>query len=391
VLKSTVFYPSSGGQVGDVGFIHTDTGSFEVQDTCYQGKVILHRGVLTSGTLLPEQSAYAQVDAETREQISIHHSATHLLHSGLRNHLGQNVLQAGSLVAASNLRLDFHHQGPVSSERLHEIEHWVNQQIRTAQPTKILQVPLATAKQMGAVGLFEHKYASKDLLRVVVLNADCKELCGGTHVSHLGEIGYFKILSETGLAQGIRRIEACAGRKAVENGWVTHEKLVKTAQLLKVPVANLVEQVSHRLGEVANFKEAARNSHRHIGQWLVTHHIKPKVYRLGPYRLSISMLPISDLGLLKSIAQQLIDEREANCAIIMGDDGQEAKLVVVADQSSEGRFAANQLLEMLSRRYAIQGGGKAHFAQGVLKNRQDLGAAAKRLEQILASVVGSGR
>ena len=212
VLDRTPFYAEAGGQIGDKGKLQFEGGSFNVADTKKQGMVHLHYGKLVNGSL----SVNAKVDAEVdsaRQAIMLNHTATHLLHAALRRIVGTHVIQKGSLVAADRLRFDYAHHEPLSSEQLFAVERLVNQQIRANLTGKVETMTPEAATKKGAMALFGEKYG--DEVRVLSIGEFSMELCGGTHVKHTGEIGFFKIISEAGIAAGIRRIEALTGDEAL--------------------------------------------------------------------------------------------------------------------------------------------------------------------------------
>ena len=216
VLEQTPLYAESGGQVGDHGRLETTSARFEVQDTQKQGTVITHIGNVTEGVLAVGDSANVYVDFERRQATILNHSGTHLLHAALRQVLGEHVQQKGSLVDPERLRFDFAHYEPVTSEQLAEIEALVNSQIRRNAMAETRVMSMDAAVESGAMALFGEKYG--DEVRVLSIGDFSVELCGGTHVKHAGDIGLLKITSETGIASGVRRIEAVTGATALQ--WV---------------------------------------------------------------------------------------------------------------------------------------------------------------------------
>ena len=212
ILSRTPFYAESGGQVGDQGVLRGKTSSFQVTDTIKQGLAHVHIGQLESGTLSIGDEVSAEVDAERRAATVLNHTATHLLHMVLRQVLGAHVVQKGSLVEPERLRFDFSHSAPLSADEIKLIETRVNQEIRANHASAVHVTTPDAAIAEGAMGLFGEKYG--DEVRVVRFG-DSKELCGGTHAHHTGDIGLFKMTSESGVAAGIRRIEAVTGAGAL--------------------------------------------------------------------------------------------------------------------------------------------------------------------------------
>jgi Alanyl-tRNA synthetase len=255
VLDRTPFYAESGGQVGDRGWLRVEGEvEFQVEDTRKQGgSVFGHIGRVTRGALRVGDQVAAEVDADNRRAIALNHSATHLLHAALRQTLGEHVQQKGSLVEAERLRFDFSHFEPLTREQLHAIERLVNEQIRENLVVETRIMALEDAKAAGAMALFGEKY--EEQVRVLRMGDFSIELCGGTHVRATGDIGLFKIVSEGGIASGVRRIEAVTGERAIE--WVqqAEDRLQEIAGLVKSGLDDVEEKVrallekSRRQGE----------------------------------------------------------------------------------------------------------------------------------------------
>src|SRR5690606_22931778 len=241
VLERTPFYAESGGQVGDSGVLENSGARFEVEDTRkHPTGTYLHVGRLVHGRLSVGDTVVARVDEARRQKIRLNHSATHLLHAALKRVLGKHVMQKGSLVHPDYLRFDFSHSQPVTPEELRRIEQLVNEQIRANHEAETRVMPLEQAKASGAVALFGEKY--EDQVRVLRLSDFSVELCGGTHVRRTGDIGLFKIVSESGIAAGVRRIEAYTGSRAIDWIYEQQDKLEAIARALKTDRAQVVER-----------------------------------------------------------------------------------------------------------------------------------------------------
>jgi len=240
ILDATPFYAESGGQIGDRGELISDTGRFRVRDTQKQGDVFVHFGVMQSGELTIDQALNAEIDTQRRQQIVLNHSATHLMHSALREVLGTHVEQKGSLVTEDRLRFDFSHFDAVTSSQLAKVEALVNQQIRANAVADIATMSMDAAREKGAMALFGEKYG--DEVRVVQMGFST-ELCGGTHVERTGDIGLFKIINEGGVAAGVRRIEAVTGENALQLILETEQRLQQAANLLKAQPATVEEKL----------------------------------------------------------------------------------------------------------------------------------------------------
>jgi alanyl-tRNA synthetase len=261
ILKETPFYAESGGQVADKGWIRSDSAKIRVEDV-QKGPhgEHLHTVVAEAGTLKQNEQVQAEVDQELRADTVKNHTATHLLHKALKEVLGEHVNQAGSLVAPDRLRFDFTHIGAMTDEELREVERRVNEQVWKNTQVTITYKPLDEAKAMGAMALFGEKYG--EIVRVVAVSDYSLELCGGTHVNSTGEIGLFKIVSESGIGSGTRRIEAVTGRHAFAYLEKQIGILNDVATLLKTTPAQVidrVEQLQEKLKELSRENESLRD------------------------------------------------------------------------------------------------------------------------------------
>src|SRR5690606_27518484 len=248
VVEETPFYAESGGQVADRGVIETPSGRIEVEDVSRPvDALIVHRGRVVSGEVYVDQPARLSVDAPRRQGAVRHHSGTHLLHSALREVLGPNASQRGSLVAPDRLRFDFSHDAPVTREQLDAIEDLVNEWIAENEPAVVEEMPYRDAIGAGAIAMFGEKYG--DRVRVVRFGDFSIELCGGTHARATGDIGLLKIVGESGVASGVRRIEAVTGAEALRRWRQQEQALERTAELLRAPVGEVEDRVERLLEE----------------------------------------------------------------------------------------------------------------------------------------------
>ncbi|MDO8711444.1 alanine--tRNA ligase, partial [Pseudomonas sp.] len=243
VLNQTPFYAESGGQIGDCGYLQSSGGRFDVRDTTKTGGAFLHHGVLASGSLIIGSPVETHVEAEVRHATSLNHSATHLLHAALRKVLGDHVQQKGSLVDSQRLRFDFSHFEAIKPEQLKALEDIVNAEIRKNSAVETEETDIETAKKKGAMALFGEKYG--DNVRVLSMGGDFSvELCGGIHANRTGDIGLLKIISEGGVASGVRRIEAVTGAAALAYLNAAEEQLKEAANLVKGSRDNLIDKLS---------------------------------------------------------------------------------------------------------------------------------------------------
>lgn len=360
ILNRTPFYAESGGQVGDKGQLFFENGVFTVQDTQKQGLAYLHYGQLMSGVLCTGMSVSAEV-AAIRHAIMLNHSATHLLHAALRRLLGEHVVQKGSLVEAERLRFDFSHFSSLSQEELSQIERLVNDQIRANLPCHTDYMRIDDAKRAGALALFEEKYA--DEVRVLSMGEFSTELCGGTHVSRTGEIGLFKILTETGVAAGIRRIEAITGSRALQ--WA-EELQIETnhlAALLKVSPSDILTRVRQLIAQNKDQEKLLTQ----LRQAALQHQLDaliPQAERINDMLMIVTKIRDVDLGSLRQAVDRL--KQKLSQAVILLATVSENKVYLVAGvtKNCTALIKANNLVAFTAEQLGGKGGGRPDMAQG---------------------------
>ena len=360
VLDVTPFYAESGGQVGDRGFLTTETARFEVQDAQKQGGVICHIGRVTDGDLNVGDRVTARVDAERRRATALHHSATHLLHAALRQVLGEHVQQRGSLVGPERLRFDFSHYEPVSRDELREIERLVNSQIRHNHMVETRIMGLEDAKASGAIALFGEKYA--DQVRVLRMGDFSTELCGGTHVRAVGDIGLFKIVGEGGISAGVRRIEAVAGERALR--WVEDEeaRLARIADLVKgaagdadEKVAQLVERSRRLEKELEQLKSKLASA---AGSDLAD-----QVVEVDGVKVLAARLDGADAKSLRDTMDQLKNKVGSGVVLLATESGGKVSLIAGVTKDLTDRFKAGDLVKAAAEKVGGRGGGRPDMAQ----------------------------
>lgn len=360
VLDRTPFYAESGGQVGDKGKIYFKQGEFEVTDTQKQGLVYLHYGRLISGKLQVGASVSAEVDS-TRRAIMLNHSATHLLHSALRRILGQHVIQKGSLVEAERLRFDFSHFEPMTAEQIKAVEHLVNQQIRANLTCHVDFMSADQAKGKGAMALFDEKYG--DEVRVLSMGEFSIELCGGTHVSRTGDIGIFKIISETGVAAGIRRIEAVTGAGAEDVINAMEEDLQTAASLLKTNSQELMVKLKQLIMRSREQEKIIDELRLRIAQTQTTG-IAERVMMVEDVHVLATKMENVDVNTLRNTIDQL--KQKWQKAIILLATISEGKIHLVAGvtKNCTERAHAGELVAYVAQQLGGKGGGRPDLAQG---------------------------
>ena len=362
VLDQTPFYAESGGQVGDTGFLRADGAQAEVSDTTKAGNAHLHHVVVQQGSLRVGEQVQAQVDASVRQATALNHSATHLLHAALRKVLGDHVQQKGSLVDSQRLRFDFSHYEAIKPEQLRLLEDMVNEQVRQNSAVGVELTDIEAAKTKGAMALFGEKYG--DEVRVLTMgNGFSVELCGGTHVSRTGDIGLFKITAESGIASGVRRIEAVTGAAAL--AWVaeTEERLRDAAQVVKGSrdtvldkLTALVERSRQLEKEVEQLKAKAASA---AGSDLAA-----AAQQLGGRTVLVQRVDGQDGKGLMALVDQL-KNKLGSAAILLGGE-HEGKVVLVAGVTKDlaGPLKAGDWIRTTAQAVGGKGGGRPDMAQG---------------------------
>jgi alanyl-tRNA synthetase len=376
ILDHSPFYAESGGQMGDSGVLVGAGGRFVVKDTQKLGAAHAHIGVLESGEIKLGDALEATVDAERRKALALNHSATHLLHAALRQVLGKHVQQKGSLVAPDKLRFDFSHTQALSAEELRRVEQLVNEAIRGNAAVETKVMPFDDAVAHGAMALFGEKYASD--VRVLSIGDFSKELCGGTHVTRAGDIGLFKILAESGVAAGIRRIEALTGQGAYD--WVVH-----TEHVLR-DVASLVrggrEDVDEKVRELIDRARRLEKEVQQLKAKLATGQggdLTALAKEIAGIKVLAARIEDADAKSLRSAVDDM--KAKLGSSVIVLGSVQDGKVVLVAGVSDDlkGRVAAGDIVGAVAAQVGGRGGGRADFAQAG-------GTQPDKLKEALASV-----
>ncbi|MCL9803566.1 alanine--tRNA ligase [Pseudomonas sp. AKS31] len=362
VLNQTPFYAESGGQIGDCGFLQAGNARFDVRDTTKTGGAFLHHGVLDSGSLTIGAPVETHVDAEVRHATSLNHSATHLLHAALRQVLGEHVQQKGSLVDSQRLRFDFSHFEAIKPEQIKALEDIVNAEIRKNSAVETEETDIETAKNKGAMALFGEKYG--DSVRVLSMGGDFSvELCGGIHANRTGDIGLLKIISEGGVASGVRRIEAVTGAAALAYLNAAEEQLKEAASLVKGSRDNLIDKLSAVL-------ERNRQLEKQLEQ------LQAKAASAAGDDLSNSAVDVKDVKVLAARLDgqdgkallALVDQlkNKLGRAVILLGSVHEEKVVLVAGVTKDltGQLKAGDLMKQAAAAVGGKGGGRPDMAQG---------------------------
>ncbi|MGH8507738.1 MAG: alanine--tRNA ligase, partial [Gammaproteobacteria bacterium] len=358
VLDKTPFYAEAGGQVGDIGDLCAPEGLFRVSDTRRQGGAVLHLGMLTSGALKVGETVHAQVDPAVRSATALNHSATHLLHAALRQVLGAHVLQKGSLVAPERLRFDFSHTGPLESDELREVECLVNREIRANREVETQVMPVSQALASGALALFGEKYEER--VRVLKMGDFSVELCGGTHVRRSGDIGLFKIVSETGVAAGVRRIEAQTGEGAL--AWVAEKdrQVQQIADLLKAPREQLGERIEQLLQKLKHEEKQNQQLRARLSSG---RDLSEAAVDIAGVKVLAESIDDADPASLRAAMDRLKDKL-AHAVIVLASV-ESGKVVLVAGVTKDlvRQVKAGDLVNFVAQQVGGKGGGRPDFAQ----------------------------
>jgi alanyl-tRNA synthetase len=382
ILDHTPFYAESGGQIGDTGVLKNARARFAVRDTRKLGASFSHVGVLESGELRVGDVVEARVDEERRKAIALNHSATHLLHAALRKILGTHVEQKGSLVAADRLRFDFSHTQALSSEELLRVEDLVNSEIRENAPVETRVMALDDAVAAGAMSLFGEKYDSD--VRVLSIGDFSMELCGGTHVQRAGDIGLFKITGESGVAAGVRRVEALTGRAAYE--WVVHTDRV--LRDIAVMLRGSREDVDEKVRELVERSRKLEKEVQQLKSKLASGHggdLSSKASDVGGVKVLAVQIDGADVRSLRDALDQL--KSKLGSSVIVLASVQEGKVVLVAGVSDDlvNRMKAGEIAGLVAAKVGGRGGGRADFAQAGGTQPENLGAALAGVESLVRS------
>lgn len=379
VLDQTPFYAESGGQTGDSGELLSGTGTFVVRDTQkIQAKVFGHTGVLSSGRLVAGDRVIARVDPVTRTNTAYNHSATHLLHAALRQVLGNHVTQKGSLVDADRLRFDFSHNSAMQTSEIHQVENLVNGQIRKNHEVATQLMAYDEAVKQGAMALFGEKYG--DTVRVVSMGDFSTELCGGTHVHHSGDIGFFRIVAESGVAAGIRRIEALTGDAALAYTQQQEQQLQQVADVLKAAPQEAALKLSQMLDHARQMEKEIAVLRSKLAGVQSAALIEQAQAIKGIQVLAVALENVNVRTLRETLDN--FKNRLKSCVVVLGTiEGDKVMLIAGVTDDLTAKLKAGDLINFVAQQVGGKGGGRADMAQAG-------GTVPEKLPQALASVAG---
>ena len=382
-VEQTPFYATMGGQVGDTGVIQTANGRFVVEDTIkLRGGKFGHVGYMESGMISEGETVSLIVDSQARKDTEKNHSATHLLQKALKVVLGAHVEQKGSLVTPDRLRFDFAHFQAMTSEELSKVEDLVNEKIQASLPVNTNVMDIEEAKKSGAMALFGEKYAQK--VRVVSMGDFSKELCGGTHVANTGEIMLFKIVSEAGIAAGVRRIEALTGKGVIEYYKKQEEMLQEAAKALKANPSQVVEKIQHLQSELKAVSSENESLKSKLAQGALGD-VMDQVVEVKGIRLLAAKVEGVDMNGLRDLGDQLKEKLGEGVVVLAAvNDGKVNVLAMATDAAQKAGAHAGNLVKAVAAIVGGGGGGRPNMAQAGGRNPEKadeaIAAAAGILE-----------
>ncbi|MBU9844230.1 alanine--tRNA ligase [Rahnella ecdela] len=377
VLDDTPFYGESGGQVGDKGILKTASGVFSVSDTQKYGKAIGHQGSLNAGELSIGDSVEAEVDVARRERIRLNHSATHLLHAALRQVLGKHVAQKGSLVNDNYLRFDFSHFEAMKPEEIRQVEDLVNAQIRRNLPIQTTIMDLEEAKEKGAMALFGEKY--EDSVRVLTMGDFSTELCGGTHASRTGDIGLFRIQSESGTAAGVRRIEGITGENAINALHQQSDLLQDVAHLVKGDVNSITDKIRSLIERSRVLeKELQQVKGQQAAQESAS--LSSQTKEVKGVKLLVRQLDNVEPKILRTMVDDLKNQLGSVIIVLATIADDKVSLIAGVTKDLTDRVKAGELIASVAQQVGGKGGGRPDMAQAGGSDVQALPAALATVE-----------
>ncbi|WP_105167613.1 alanine--tRNA ligase [Pseudoalteromonas sp. T1lg23B] len=380
VLDRTPFYAESGGQVGDTGSLTVTGGEFSVTDTTKLGNAFAHHGTV-SGTISINEKVDARIDAQRRESIKKNHTATHLVHEALRQILGDHVAQKGSLVMPDRLRFDFSHFEGVTKAQLREVEDMVNAQIRSNFALNTELMDIDAAKEKGAMALFGEKY--DDEVRVVSIGDYSIELCGGTHVNRAGDIGLFKIVSEGGIAAGVRRIEAVTGVEAINYVSQQEQQLSEIAALVKGDMSNVLEKVTSLLEKNKVLEKQISQLNDKLASAAGASLLESAV-EVNGIKLLVANVAGTESKALRGMVDDLKNKMGSGVIALGVADGDKVSLIAGVTKDLVGKVKAGELVNHMAAQVGGKGGGRPDMAQAGGSEPQHLDAALASVNQWVA-------
>ena len=388
ILDTTAFYAEGGGQAGDTGMIETEVGKVEIENAKKLANgTIYHIGMVVEGLIKVGDNVKILIDAEVKQATARNHTATHLLHAALKNIVGEHVNQAGSSVNSERLRFDFSHFEPLTTEQIEKIEQQVNEAILKAITVDINETTQNEAKEMGAMALFGEKYG--DIVRVVNIKDCSVELCGGTHVNNVAEIGLFKIVSEAGVASGVRRIEAITGKLAYDKVNSVEKTLNKAASLLKSRNNEVVEKIEALLTQVKTLEQQLALANSKMAQETASELLATAIDVNGVTIVNAEV-EIEDMDGLRNLADLLRDKLTVGVIVLgakIADDKVNFVVMATKDAVAKGIHAGN-IIKETAKVAGGGGGGRPDMAQAGGKNPEKITEALTMATEVITKQIG---
>ena len=388
ILDTTAFYAEGGGQAGDTGMIETEVGKVEIENAKKLANgTIYHIGMVVEGLIKVGDNVKILIDAEVKQATARNHTATHLLHAALKNIVGEHVNQAGSSVNSERLRFDFSHFEPLTTEQIEKIEQQVNEAILKAITVDISEKTQNEAKEMGAMALFGEKYG--DIVRVVNIKDCSVELCGGTHVNNVAEIGLFKIVSEAGVASGVRRIEAITGKLAYDKVNSVEKTLNKAARLLKSRNNEVVEKIEALLTQVKTLEQQLAVANSKMAQETASELLATAIDVNGVTIVNAEV-EIEDMDGLRNLADLLRDKLTVGVIVLgakIADDKVNFVVMATKDAVAKGIHAGN-IIKETAKVAGGGGGGRPDMAQAGGKNPEKITEALTMATEVITKQIG---
>ena len=386
VLDRTPFYAESGGQAGDTGQLIADGVVLNVTDTVKSGDAFLHQGKSVNGSLAVGDKVQSVVNRPLRDATRLNHSATHLMHAALRKILGEHVNQRGSLVNAERLRFDFSHFEPVSREQLREIERLVNTEIRANSAIETEVMDLESARNKGAMALFGEKYSAE--VRVLTMGDGFSvELCGGTHAARTGDMGIFRIVSEQGVASGVRRIEAITGLAALTQVESNEDLLSQAGSLVRADNHNLADKLRALIDQNKKLEKTIADLNRKLATGGVGPDIAESAIDLGGVKLVVSQLDGADPKSLPDVLDQLKNKIGSGIIVLGTVSEGKVGLIVGVTKDLTDRFHAGDLVNHIASQVGGKGGGRPDMARAGGSDPDSLPAALASVEQFARNLL----
>lgn len=383
VLTITPFYPEGGGQIGDTGYLEVDGNIFRVENTIKIGEMILHQGIVTKGSLSKGQVVNGKVDEERRHSIERNHTATHILHKALQKVIGPHARQAGSLVSFDKLRFDFTHSIPLNDEEIIAIESEVNNTIFKSLPVLKRVVDIKDAMEEGATALFGEKYGN--IVRVVEVSEYSKELCGGCHTDNISSIGIFKIIGETSVASGVRRIEALTGKRAFEYIRNIEKINFNIANMLKCSANEIVERVSDLITNSKEAEKLRKDVEERIAMRATDKFIEGVRTINGINALSVQLNKMTVEG-MRNMVDSIRNKLGSSVVLVAGENNGKLTIICGVSKDLVGKYKAGAIVKEVAKIAGGSGGGKDDMAQAGAKDISKLNELLENFYTVISNI-----